>query len=110
VPLLIGINWCLLVIITGTIANYLTSNPFLRVFSSAALMVFLDLFLEHIAPRFDFWTFAGGIAPFKNYLAWFIIAAILQMIFQRFKMQGNFLFSLHLFLAQFLFFFYFFWW
>lgn len=109
VPLLIGVNWCILVLITGAIANFLTRNNFLRIFTGAGLMVFLDFFLEHTAPRFDFWTFAGGIAPFKNYLAWFIIAIVMHVIFQAYKIRGNFRFSLHLYFAQLFFFFYFFW-
>jgi putative membrane protein len=109
VPLLIGINWSLLVIITGTIANALTGSVFLRSVLGAGMMVLLDLFLEHSAPRFDFWTFAGGLAPLQNYLAWFIIALILQLLFQAFKMKGNFRIALHLYLAQLLFFFFFFW-
>lgn len=109
VPLLIGINWSLLVIITGTIANFYSKNTLTRILIGAGLMVFLDFFLEHSAPLFDFWTFAGGIAPFKNYIAWFLIAAFLHGIFQRFKMQGSFVISMHLYTAQLLFFFYFFW-
>ena len=42
VPLLIGINWALLTLITGSIAHQLASKPFVRVILGAFLMVLLD--------------------------------------------------------------------
>ncbi len=104
VPWLIGVNWAVLVIITGAIANHLLKSKFKRILLGAGLMVVLDFFMEASAPVFDFWVFSEGIAPFQNYLAWFLIAAFLHFLFQEFKMNGSYLFSKHLYACQLIFF------
>jgi len=107
VPWLIGINWAMLVLITGSIANNLIAAKWIRVIIGASLMILLDLPMEGVAPIFDFWEFSGGIAPFQNYVAWFIIAAILHGIFQLADLKGAPKFSAHLYACQFIFFAYF---
>ncbi len=107
VPFLIGINWAALVLITGTIASAISDRLFFKVMIGAALMVFLDFFMEVPAPIFDFWTFENGLAPLQNYIAWFGIASVLHFIFQKNKIKGNLSFSVHLYLSQFVFFLYF---
>jgi len=97
----------MLVLITGTIANRLKLTKFFKVIIGASLMVLLDLPIETAAPIFDFWEFAGGIAPSQNYLAWFGIATILHAVFQGLNIQGHFKFSFNLYLCQFIFFTYF---
>ncbi|GAA0872012.1 hypothetical protein GCM10009117_11590 [Gangjinia marincola] len=107
VPYLIGVNWAILVFITGSISNHLSNNIAIKILSGALLMVILDYFMETSAPIFDYWTFEGGIAPLQNYVAWFIIAALLHTIYQLCKLRGNFVISLHLYLAQLIFFIFF---
>jgi uncharacterized membrane protein len=107
VPWLIGVNWAILVLITGAIANRLKVNRFWKVIIGASLMILLDLPMEVAAPIFDFWEFAGGVAPLQNFIAWFLIAAVLHVVFQVLKITGNFKFSLHLYICQFIFFTYF---
>ena len=107
VPLLIGVNWVLLVMSTATIASRWISSKWIRAAVGAGLMVGLDLFMEKVAPPFDFWSFEGGTAPLSNYIGWFAVALILQMVFQLMKIQGSHRMSLHFFLSQILFFGYF---
>jgi putative membrane protein len=104
VPWSIGLNWALLVMITGELSNRFKLHPFFKALIGALLMVFLDLFMEHSAPSFDFWEFSGGIAPFSNYIAWFFVALLLQFIHQYSQLRGNPFFSLHCYLAQLIFF------
>lgn len=107
VPYLIGVFWAILVFVTGSIASRISRNLFVKIFLGAFLMVFLDYFMETVAPIFDFWTFEGGIAPLENYLTWFAVAFFLHFIFQKFDLKGNFKFSLALYLTQLIFFGYF---
>jgi len=107
VPWFIGINWAILTIISGAIASKWTQNKWFRILIGASLMVFLDFFLEYSAPIFDFWTFEQGIAPLRNYIAWFGISIIFHFIYQSLKLRGDSIFSLHLYVAQLLFFVYF---
>lgn len=106
VPLLIGCNWVLLVFITATIAERFFKNSLLAPLFAAFLMVLLDVPMELVAPQFDFWQFSP-VAPWNNYLSWFVIAFVMHLLWRQFKVKGDLLFSYHLFISQFLFFTYF---
>lgn len=108
VPYLIGVYWGILTFISATLATKVTSNAPLKIVLAAGLMVFLDFFMEHSAPVFDFWTFEGGTAPLENYTTWFSLAVVFQVILHFLKQEGNLIFSLHLYMAQLIFFGYFF--
>jgi len=107
VPLLIGINWAILVFITAAIAMRLSNHLLIKIIIGATLMVSLDFVMEGIAPTFDFWYFTNGHPPLRNFITWFLVAVFLHFIFQHFKLSGNFKFALHLFIAQIVFFTYF---
>lgn len=104
VPFLIGLNWAVLAFITVAISNRLTNQFFLALCIGAALMVGLDLFMEPMAAIFDFWYFKDGIVPIRNYVAWFVIALMLQYIIQKTMTIKTANFSVHLFLSQVVFF------
>jgi len=107
VPLLIGINWAILVFITAAISNKISNNFFIKTTLGAALMVGLDIFMERVASAFDFWHFTNGHPPLRNFVTWFLVAFLLHAIVQYFKLKGNVKFALHLYVAQLVFFVYF---
>jgi uncharacterized membrane protein len=107
VPLLIGINWAILIFSSAAIADKLIKQRFLKIIFGALLMIFLDFFIEVSAPVFDFWTWELGAAPLRNFVGWFIISAVLHFIYHQSKIKGNFTFSCHLYAAQLIFFGYF---
>lgn len=104
VPWFIGLNWAVLTILTGVIASYIFQKLWFRILLGAALMVLLDFFLEHSAPRFDFWTFENGFAPIKNYIAWFGISVLFHFIYHRLQVTGDTRLSFHLYSAELVFF------
>ena len=104
VPLLIGLNWAMLTLITGAISTKLVKSTWSRVVIGSLLMVFLDLFIESSAPLFDFWHWEADIVPFRNYMAWFGISAFLHIVYQSHIKEFNFIFSAHLYALQLLFF------
>jgi len=108
VPWLIGLNWALLTMVTGVISYTLFKNTFVRIFTGASLMVFLDVFLEHSAPVFNYWQFEGGTVPLDNYIAWFVISLIFHAIFKLLRLYANPQVSVHLYVAQLVYFFWFF--
>ena len=57
VPVLIGVNWALLAVITGAIAQPFYEHIIMSIIIGVALMLFLDLLIEPIAPVLDFWVF-----------------------------------------------------
>ncbi|GAA0756172.1 carotenoid biosynthesis protein [Psychroflexus lacisalsi] len=107
VPILIGVNWAMLTFTCGAVANHLSDNIFLKSLLGTFMMLFLDLFMEKVAPIFDFWEFSGGYAPIDNYIAWGIISFIFHLVFHLAKIKGQFLISFNLYLVQLVFFIYF---
>ena len=106
VPLFIGVNWALLTFISAELSRKLISNLWGNALIASLLMVFLDYFMEQNAPDFDFWSF-GDHVPLENYITWFALAFVLQLILQKSGIKGNFAICLHLYLAQLFFFTYF---
>ena len=79
-PLLIGLNWVLLVYCTAVILEKVPVGNIGRIAGASLLMVLYDLVMEQVAPRMDMWTFNGGFAPLRNYISWVILAAIFHSI------------------------------
>lgn len=104
VPLLIGVNWIVLTFITGATTSRWISNPCIAGIVGALLMVVLDLFIEPVAPKFDFWSFDTPTAPFQNYLGWFLVALPIQWAYHFYVKEKDSTFSYHLLIIQFLFF------
>ena len=104
VPMLIGVNWALLTIITAATAQQFYENLFMRIVIGVCLMIFLDLLIEPIAPVLDFWAFEGGNAPLQNYIGWTAVAIFLQSIFHYFRIEVKGWFPNQLYILQIIFF------
>ncbi len=81
VPLLIGINWGVLLYSTSQLSKI--KNTLLNALLGAFYMVALDFFIEQNAAKFDFWHWNLGIIPLQNYIAWFFISFILNLLSQK---------------------------
>lgn len=91
IPLTIGINWFLLIYGAGvTMQRSRLKSITARVVAGALLLVLLDLLIEPVATRFDYWHWTGNIIPFKNYYCWFLVSAAMLFVFEKFgfKKQG----------------------
>ena len=88
VPLMIGINWSILIFITGFIVQLFFDIIWARIIVGIALMLFLDLVIEPVAPVLDFWTFESGLASYHNYIGWASTAFPLQLLFHKAR-KGN---------------------
>jgi putative membrane protein len=89
-PLIIGINWAMLVYASVSISNsYFTEFPtIVKAAVGATLMVLLDIFIEPVAVKFDFWSWASApmnkliVAPLENYIVWWLAAFLLNYLVQ----------------------------
>ncbi len=81
VPLLIGVNWSVLLYCTAQCVRL--KNMFLNALVSAFLMVFLDFFIEQNASNFDFWYWENLKIPLQNYIAWFLISFVFNLLVQK---------------------------
>jgi len=79
-PLMIGINWLLLVYGTAAIFDKLPVHTILKILFSSLLMVTYDLIMEQVAPYLQMWNFEGNTVPVRNYLSWFILAFLLHSL------------------------------
>ncbi|MEM9077401.1 MAG: carotenoid biosynthesis protein [Bacteroidota bacterium] len=106
VPWLIGCFWALLACITATMVSTFKIPLWARAIMASILMVILDFFMEQNAPNFDFWQFEGHV-PLQNYVTWFVLGLLMQLMILKFRFEGNQKLSYHIYFAQLVFFGYF---
>lgn len=87
VPLIIGINWAMLSMVSAALLAKLQLNFWIEVIASALLMVFLDFLMEPVAVKLGFWSWRNGIIPFYNYVCWFGTALIIQFIYRKWRLN-----------------------
>jgi len=81
-PLIIGLNWLLLVYTTATITQKIKTNNIIRIALGTGMMLIYDIVMEQVAPRMDMWTWKDGVIPIENYMAWFVIASLFHALIQ----------------------------
>lgn len=81
VPLVIGTNWLMLTYLCGNLADRLPGGILLKVLVAAALMTLLDVLIEPVAIRLDFWQWQEATIPLQNYVAWYAVSAALFFVF-----------------------------
>jgi putative membrane protein len=86
VPIVIGINWAILIISSASITNRLNISILLKIILSAILMTFLDVLMEPVAIESDFWNWTNNSIPFYNYLCWFVISLLLNYLYFTFNL------------------------
>jgi putative membrane protein len=104
IPLIMGLNWLMLVYITSSIFERFTIHSLIKIVLSSSLMLVYDIILERVAPRLELWYFKDGPVPLQNYLAWFAVSLILHSLIKLFKVKTENKLALILFICQFLFF------
>lgn len=105
VPIVMGLNWFLMVYSCGMVANLFRFGVFIKSIVGAFLMVILDLSLEPVAVNLDFWTWENGIIPIQNYIAWFVVAFVLLIYFHKLELKKMNRIAVGLFIIQYIFFF-----
>lgn len=105
VPYLIGFNWVLLIIATGSLSDKLIKGKEIyKILFASSLMVLIDLLIEKSAPKLDYWEFVISPVPFSNYLWWFIFSLCFQYIFFKTVKSKEHYLSSNILFIQFLFF------
>ena len=103
-PLIIGVNWMLLTYGVVYTIGIKIKNTIGIALASAFVLVALDILIEPVAMKYDFWTWKQAIVPFKNYIAWFFISFILCYIVAHYKSMSKNNFAPYLLVMQFIFF------
>ncbi len=104
VPIMIGVNWLLLVYLTGNLLEKKVKNDFLAAGMGAGLMVAIDFLIEPVAIELEFWSWEGGEIPLSNYVGWFAVAYLIHLIYRKAMFQKKNLISGFLMLSLIIFF------
>lgn len=86
-PLLIGLNWVLLVYLSASVLDNFRIPAFLKITGASGIMLGYDIVLEQAAPLIDMWSWEGGEIPLQNYLAWFILALCFHFLLYRSRVR-----------------------
>ncbi len=103
-PILIGLNWVMLVYCVHILLNSWKAKSHLKYLGGALLLVGYDMLLEPIAVDWGLWTWADGSIPMENYLSWFAISFVMLAVLESAKTKGNNPIAITLFTAQIIFF------
>ncbi|MEM7035428.1 MAG: carotenoid biosynthesis protein [Bacteroidota bacterium] len=82
VPPVMGLIWMMLVYATGVTVQRWKLPMLAKVALAAAMMTALDVVIEPVAIRLDFWHWALETPPLLNYLGWFVVSFVLHFVFQ----------------------------
>lgn len=104
VPVVISVNWLMLVYSAGVISNKLNANIILKSATGAALLLILDLLIEQNAHNYKFWSWMDGKIPMQNYIAWFLVSFVLLLLFHSLKFKKENKLAPVLYIVQLLFF------
>ena len=81
-PLLIGVNWLILVYSTGVfLETYNFKSKWLFSALGAGILLGIDFLIEPVAIKFDYWSWFEGVIPVQNYLGWYIFSYCLFLFF-----------------------------
>ena len=121
VPLIIGVNWFIVVFCSGISITALLQaitkplddspaqpSPVLKAISvitdGATLAVAFDWLIEPVAIKLGYWKWDGNEVPLYNYVCWFVISLLLMIVFRFSPFQKRNKFAIHLLLIQVMFF------
>ncbi len=98
VPLIIGVNWAMVVLGTYALSQLIVSSKFwpaylnrnmVSITLAAALATLFDYLLEPVAIHLNFWQWDGGNIPLLNYLSWFAVSFVALWILNKTKTEEN---------------------
>jgi putative membrane protein len=104
VPLIISINWAMLIFAGIRIVCSIFANKIVSLVVAALLVTLIDLVIEQVAPKLDFWQFEGGLPGLHNYIGWIGVAFFTSYFFYPTIIKGNRSVSLIILILQIIFF------
>jgi putative membrane protein len=89
IPLLIGLNWLMLTIVSGNFCRRFIKQGTVSVFAAALLMTLIDYLIEPVAIQLNFWTWHSTTVPLYNYVCWFLVALPMQWLYHKWVSPNN---------------------
>jgi bisanhydrobacterioruberin hydratase len=88
-PVMIGANWLFLSLSTYGVVRHFSKKGLWLIIVPPLLMTALDVLVEPIAIKLDFWSWENNIIPIQNYVMWFITSLVIHSIVYFFKPTIN---------------------
>src|SRR5690606_34711044 len=87
IPIIIGLNWLLIIYCIASLLEAIKIPTWLKIISGSVLAVLIDMLIEPVAMKYDFWTWSDNLVPIQNYIGWFITSVIMFSILFVFKVK-----------------------
>lgn len=81
IPLIIGVNWFILLYSSLLLAEMITKLNWLKCVLAGIFMVLMDVLIEPVAVRYDYWQWHTLHIPVQNYIAWGVFGTLLAFGF-----------------------------
>jgi putative membrane protein len=121
VPVLIGINWFIIIYCSGISIHTLLLKAISKIaeqsgkpplalkalsviVDGATMAVFFDWIMEPVAVKLGFWKWEDESIPVYNYICWFLVSMALLVVFHFCNFNKQNKFGINLFLIQIMFF------
>ncbi len=89
VPLVISVNWAMLICAGIIVVNTIFSNKLVVVTVASILVTLIDLLIEQVAPKLDFWHFENEGPSIHNYMGWIGVTFFMSLLFYPMIIKGN---------------------
>ncbi|MFN4083705.1 MAG: carotenoid biosynthesis protein [Bacteroidia bacterium] len=112
-PIIIGLNWILVCYASIQMAHFVLKKYPLQNIQAAQIalalfaglfMVILDVFIEPVAPKLDFWYWQDNKIPLQNFTAWFCFGTAFCFWMIKSGIMQNNIMGLRLYIIQLMFF------
>ncbi len=104
IPPVIGLNWWIVVVGSLSFSQLLFPKFKSPWIIAPVFLLFLDFFLEQLAPDLGFWYWEGSVVPVQNYLAWALVGMGFSWMIYRTSPRRHLIQPGTLYLIQLLFF------
>lgn len=105
VPLLIGVNWFILVFSLGSyLKRKFKHKPNVKSLVGAFFLVLTDFLIEPVAIAQHYWSWSEIAIPLQNYIGWYIVSFLMLRLYFAIDFKKSNSVGLLLFITQFIFF------
>lgn len=104
VPLTIAVNWASLCIASASIMHKVKVFRPLQIIIAALIPVVIDMMIEPLCSKLDFWHWTSGQVPIFNYLTWFVFSLLFCAIYIGSRVELRNRFAKYYLLVQIMFF------
>jgi putative membrane protein len=84
--------------------EFYIKNHIIRALIGSLFIVVLDILIEPVAIKYDYWSWIDSEVPFQNYVGWFIFSFLLLRFFFQMKFRKHNVAAIVLFVVQLVFF------